>query len=259
MPDLSDYWPFVVCFGLLVAAGIGVPVPEELPTIGAGIWVASNPEFGPTRWLIVPVCFVGVLISDVLLYGLGRLWGPRLMDHAWVRRFLPPETRERTEANFHRYGTKILLMVRWVPAIRSPMFITAGIMRLPLGLFVLADGIAAVFGHSLLFGLAYWFGDQFQDLVLRAEHRVSSTVKPLLILTAILGVAGYFTVRFFRRPVVTGDPTDLPLIGEKVADKLGSPGFPDPRARRDEDGRNGERPHQHPPEQAREGASSGGS
>jgi membrane protein DedA with SNARE-associated domain len=234
VPDLSDLWPFLVAFTALVAAGIGVPVPEELPTIGAGIWVGTNPDVGPVRWLILPVCFVGVLISDVLLYSIGRLWGPRLLDLRWVARLVPPETRQRTEQNFQTYGVKILLFVRWFPGIRSPMFITAGVMRLPLYQFILADGIAAVFGHSLLFFLAYWFGDQFRELVVRAEHTVETTLKPLLVLTAIAGVGAYLVYHFWRKPVVTGDPKEVPLIG-KVADKLSSadiriPGFSEPPA-----------------------------
>jgi membrane protein DedA with SNARE-associated domain len=220
VPDLSQFWPIVAAFAALVAAGIGLPIPEELPTIGAGIWVGSNPEVGPLRWVILPVCFLGVLISDVLLYSIGRLWGPRLLEHKWVTRFMKPETRLQIERNFRHYGLKALLLVRWVPAIRSPMFITAGIMRFPLVHFVLADGIALVFGHSLLFFLAYWFGDQFRELVVQVEYRLATTVRAILILSVIGGVALYFALHFWRRPVVTGDPTDVPLIGEKVVDKL---------------------------------------
>src|SRR5579871_1348986 len=106
--DLNIFGPMLAAFTALVAAGIGIPVPEEVPTIGAGIWVGSNPELGPLRWLILPVCFVGVLISDVLLYSIGRLWGTRLLQHRWLARWLPTATRERTERNFQEYGTKIL-------------------------------------------------------------------------------------------------------------------------------------------------------
>jgi membrane protein DedA with SNARE-associated domain len=188
--------------------------------IGAGIWVASSPEVGPLRWLILPICFVGILISDVLLYGIGRLWGTRLLEHRWLARLMPPGKREQIESNFHRYGVSILLMVRWLPGIRSPMFITAGTMRLPLHRFVLADAIAAVIGHSLLFFLAYWFGDQFRELVMRAEKTVDSTIKPLLILGAIAAVTAYLLYHFWRRPVTTGDPAELPLVGERMAAKI---------------------------------------
>jgi membrane protein DedA with SNARE-associated domain len=209
-----------IAFISLVAAGIGAPIPEEIPVIGAGIWVASNPELGVLRWLILPVCFAGILISDVLLYGIGRMWGTRLLEHRWLARLMPPGRREQIESNFHHYGLRILLMVRWVPGIRSPMFVTAGTMRLPLHRFILADAIAAVAGHSLLFFLAYWGGDTVKTLAERAEAEVQHTIKPLIILAAIVIVTLYFLYHFWKRPVSTGDPKEIPIIGEKVAVKI---------------------------------------
>ncbi len=221
MPDLSALlWPMIIAFASLVAAGVGVPIPEEIPVIGAGIWVASNPELGILRWLILPVCFAGILISDTLLYGIGRIWGTRLLEHRWLARLMPPGRREQIEGNFHRYGLRILLMVRWLPGIRSPMFVTAGTMRLPLHRFIVADAIAAVAGHTLLFFLAYWFGDQVMELAKRAENEVQSKLRPLLILAALVAVAVYLLVHFWKRPVSTGDPQELPIIGPQMAAKI---------------------------------------
>jgi membrane protein DedA with SNARE-associated domain len=220
VPDVSNWWPLIVAFasafGLLVIAGFGLPIPEEGPVIAAGIWVANNPEFGPVRWLILPVCLVAISISDVILYGMGRWWGASLLKRRWMSRLLPPERREHIERNFHRYGLRILLLVRWVPGIRSPMFITAGIMRLPLYQFVIADGIAIAVGHTVIFGLAFWFGDQFGDLVKNVENTFDSMLRPILILALILAIAGYLLLHFWRRPVTEGDPQDVPLIGGPV-------------------------------------------
>jgi membrane protein DedA with SNARE-associated domain len=220
VPDVSNWWPLIVAFasafGLLVIAGFGLPVPEEGPVIAAGIWVANNTEFGVVRWLILPVCLIAIAISDVILYGIGRWWGSGLLKHGWMSRLLPPARREHIERNFHRYGLRILLLVRWLPGIRSPMFITAGIMRLPLYQFVIADGIAIIVGHSVIFGLAYWFGDQFGDLVKNAENTVDTMLRPILILVLILAIAGYLLLHFLRRPVTEGDPQEVPLIGGQV-------------------------------------------
>src|SRR2546427_817668 len=123
MHNVSDFWPFFTTFAALVAAGFGFPIPEEIPTVYAGVWVGSHPGFGPLRWLILPVCFVGVLISDVTLYGIGRLWGRRLLQYRWTQKLLPPKKWEEIRQNYDRYGVKVLLMVRWLPAIRSPMFV----------------------------------------------------------------------------------------------------------------------------------------
>jgi hypothetical protein len=133
---------------------------------------------------------------------------------------VPPDKPEKIEQNFQRSGVKILLLIRWLPGIRSPMFITAGVMRLPVIRFIIADGAAAVIGHSLLFFLAYWFGDSFRELLLRAEHTVDSLIKPLLILLALSAVAGYLLYHFLRHPVNTGAPDEVPLIVDKVASML---------------------------------------
>jgi membrane protein DedA with SNARE-associated domain len=224
--DFSDFWPFLTAFGMLVAAGFGAPIPEEIPTVLAGVWVGSNPHLGPLRWLILPVCILGVLISDVLLYTIGRLWGPRLKQYRWAQRLITPDTWKKIEANYERYGVKTLLLVRWLPAIRSPMFISAGVMRLSLPRFILADGIAAAFGHCALFFLAWWFGDQFQELIEGAEEKVDR-LKPLLILLGLAAIAGFLVYHFLRRPVSTADPHELPVIGDKVKSKIELPPMPD--------------------------------
>jgi membrane protein DedA with SNARE-associated domain len=209
-------WASVITFSLLVAAGIGFPIPEEFPIIGAGLWVAHNPHIGASRWLILPVCIAGVVISDGLLYGMGRYFGPRLLEWRVVKRLLTPQKRERIESNFHKNGVLTLLFARFLPAIRSPIFITAGIMRLSFVKFVIADGIYAIPGVSLLFFLSFWFGDSFRDYYMEKVHEL----RPLLILLAIAAVAGILAYHFFRKPVASGDPEELPLIGKQVAAKI---------------------------------------
>jgi len=217
----SIFWAFLLTLGALVAAGIGFPIPEELPIVGAGIWVGHNPELGPLRWLIWPLCIVGVVTSDGLLYGMGRFFGPRLLENRWMKRLVPPEKLDKIQENFHRYGVWTLLFARFLPAIRSPIFVTAGIMRLSLTRFLVADGIYAIPGVSGLFFLSWWFGDQFQALVERAETKVHK-VRPLIILLVIAAVGGFLLYHFLRKPVTTGDPGEIPLIGDKVAARMES-------------------------------------
>jgi SNARE associated Golgi protein len=127
-----------------------------------------------------------------------------------------PEKRQKIEDNFHRHGIQILLFARLLPGIRAPIFIMAGVMRLPLKRFVLADGIYAVPGVSLLFFLAFWFRGAFEDLVLAFEHRVDQA-RPILILLGLLAVAAYMLYKFLRKPVSDGDPEQVPVVGKMTA------------------------------------------
>jgi membrane protein DedA with SNARE-associated domain len=217
VPDFELIRDLLIAFGVFAGAGFGLPVPEELAIVGAGLWTASKAdEYPHYRWLMLPVCIVGVLTADVVLYCIGRFFGGRLVKSPWFGRIVPREKRESIEQNFDHYGVNILLFGRLLPGIRSPLFITAGIMRLPVRSFVLADGLGAVFGNGILFFLAFWFGDQFKELVGRVEGEVIRA-RPILILLAIIGVGIFFLIQFLRRPVPTGDPEDLPIIGHQVA------------------------------------------
>jgi membrane protein DedA with SNARE-associated domain len=245
-------------FAALVAAGLGFPIPEEIPIVAGGVLagqadhepfprreeviglLACDPQAGLPGavpwgaldqmqsarsqlrvrwWVMLPICILGVVLSDGLLYGIGRLFGARLLRSRWFARMLGPQKREKIQRNFHQYGVKILLFARLMPGIRAPIFITAGLMHLPLRRFLLADGIYAIPGVSLLFFLSYWFTTSFQDLVMWAEVRVVR-VGRLITLLLIAGVVVYLIYNFFRYPSPTGDPEELPIVGHQVASRL---------------------------------------
>jgi membrane protein DedA with SNARE-associated domain len=199
-----------------VATGLGLPLPEELPIILGGILAAS----GKVYWFIMlPVCIVAVVVGDSFLYGIGRLWGPRLLDTRWMKSIMSPERRKKVEDNFNKYGVKILLFARLLPGIRAPIFVMAGVMRVPLPRFVFADGIYAIPGVSLLFFLAYFFTQQFKDAFERF-HSFEETLRPILIMVALAAVIAYLIYYFLRHPVTTGDPHELPHLVEQMTSKI---------------------------------------
>jgi membrane protein DedA with SNARE-associated domain len=175
-------------------------------------------------WIMLPVCILGVVLSDILLYGVGRWFGDRLLQHRRLARILPPQRRRQTEENFHRYGASILVVGRLMPGIRAPLFLTAGSMRLPLARFLFADGLGAVVGNSLFFFLGYWLGDSVKTLIEHAEERL----KPILIIVAIGLLVAYLLWHFLRHPVPTGDPEEVPIIGPQVASHMECPDPPCP-------------------------------
>ncbi|CAN5357176.1 hypothetical protein BH10PLA2_BH10PLA2_34480 [soil metagenome] len=201
-----------------------LPFPANLP------WVAINesPNIVPPQpepkvrlhwYLMLPLCILGVIIGDGFLYGIGRIWGTRLLESRWVKRIIPEDKKVKIEGNFHRYGVWVLLFARLLPTIRSPIYIMAGVTRIPFSLFVLADGLYAVPGVSLLFFLGYWLGDQFKDMIESFERRVSAS-RPIIVLIGLAALIAYLVYHFFRHPVATGDPRlEVPVIGDKVAQR----------------------------------------
>jgi membrane protein DedA with SNARE-associated domain len=202
-------WGYLGIFLAIVATGVGFPMPEELPVVVGGLLAGSAHV---NTWLMLLACICGVIVGDSFLYGIGRLWGPRLLRYHWVKtKLLPPERLQKIEDNFQKYGVRILLFARLTPGIRAPIFFTAGLTRLPASQFLLADGIYAVPGVSLLFFLGYWLNESVFGLIRGAEH-----FKNILIIGVIGVIAVYILYRMLRRPVVTGSPKEMPKVVEQV-------------------------------------------
>ncbi|MFO0938043.1 MAG: DedA family protein [Gemmataceae bacterium] len=214
----------------IIATGFGFPIPEEIPVVTAGAMVGHDangtnpsefialgggamavepPPAGLLRWwIMLPVCIVAVVIGDGCLYGIGRLFGKRLLEFNWVKkRILPPEKRDKIEANFRKNGVMILLAARLTPGIRTPVFMMAGILRMPLTKFLLADGLYAVPGINILFWLAYFFTDWFIAAVHAAER-----YRPLVIVVVLAAIGGMILYRLLaNRRGVTGSPEEIPM------------------------------------------------
>lgn len=205
--------PYLGVFIGILATGLGFPMPEELPIITGGA-LATHGEV--RTWIMLPVCILGVIIGDSFLYFIGRFWGSKIVEMPFIRnRLLPPERFASIAANFQKHGVKILLFARLTPGIRAPIFLSAGILKLPVMYFLVADGIYAIPGVTLLFFLSYWFTDSILELVDQASY-----VKPIIVLVALAGVAIYVIYRFARKPMVTGNPSDMPPIVGPVTEKL---------------------------------------
>ncbi len=215
MEEFIQSWGYLGVFVGILATGLGFPMPEELPIVLGGA-LATHDEI--KVWLMLPICIVGVIIGDSFLYLIGRFWGVKLVQLPFIRnKLLPPDRFASISENFQKYGVKILLFARLTPGIRAPIFLTAGITKLPITHFLFADGIYAIPGVSILFFLGYWFTDSIIDIV-----RQSSMVKPIIILVVLVGVTVYLLYRFWRKPVITGNPTEMPPIVGPVTEKLES-------------------------------------
>jgi len=217
MLEHFNEYGYLGVFLALIAAGFGFPIPEELPVITAGILVGH--EDTTLKWYIMlPVVMAGVVIGDGILYAIGRLWGHKLLDLKWVQRnFVPPEKRAEIEHNFARRGIMVLLGARLLPGIRTPIFIVAGSMRVPVARFLLADLIYAIPLVNLLFWLSYMLTDQMVELFNRINE-----YRTLVVVAILSGVAGALIQKYLlSRHVSTGEPMHVPKIISKPAGAIG--------------------------------------
>jgi membrane protein DedA with SNARE-associated domain len=187
-----EHFTYLGIFLALFGAGLGVPVPEEVPVVAAGVLAH---EAVVRWWIALPVCLLGVLTGDVVLYWIGRHWGERILEWSAVRRVLTPAREEQFLAGYRRHGVKIVFTARHLMGVRAAAFLTAGIARVPFGRFLAVDAAAAMIGVPAAFGLAFLFTDQVQR-IMHEVHRAERW----LALYALLALAAWLIYLAWRKP-----------------------------------------------------------
>lgn len=162
MLDLTSHVTYLGIIGILVVTGTGIPIPEELPVVLAGIASASG-QMNP--WLAFGSCLLGSLLGDLVMYSIGYHFGHSVLrDHPWFSRFIKPEREKRIEDMINNHGLKVFFVARFLVGLRSPVFLTTGILRVPLRRFLFVDALSATCVISLFFLLAYYFAEQITGL-----------------------------------------------------------------------------------------------
>ena len=192
--EFVDNYTYLGVFVVLLLGSLGVPIPEEMPIIAAAV---LSHEGIVRWWLALPICLLGVLSGDIVLYWVGRRWGEQVLAWRLIRLVLSPARAQWLNAAYRRHALKTVVTARHIMGLRAAAFLTAGSAGVPFWKFLLADAGAALLGVPLAFGLAYFFTDQIKAImadVHRAERWLG--LAGLLALATMLGVGVW---RWHRR------------------------------------------------------------
>jgi len=190
LQEYVDNFTYLGIFAVLLLGSLGVPIPEEMPIIAAAL---LSHEHVVRWWLALPICLLGVLSGDMVLYWVGRHCGERVLNWRLARLVLSPAREQWLKAAYRRHALKTVVTARHVMGLRAAAFLTAGSAGVPFWKFVVADAGAALFGVPLAFGLAYFFTDQIKA-IMADVHRAERW----LGLAGVLALAAMLVVWVWR-------------------------------------------------------------
>lgn len=154
---------YCAVFIALLLCGAGAPLPEDITLVAGG--VISGLGYGNVH-VMFAVSMVGVLVGDVGMFLLGRHYGARILQWRLVARLLTPERYARVQEKFARYGNRLTFFARFLPGMRTAVFITAGTtQRVSLSRFLLLDGSAALISVPFWVYLGYFGANEHDWLV----------------------------------------------------------------------------------------------
>ncbi len=125
----------------------GAFISEDLTCIAAGLLI----RYDQLNWLVGTFsCFLGIFVSDLGLWLVGRVLGRRVLGWSWLNRHLPAERLQSFEQWFMRHGRAPVIAARFLPGMRLPLYVAAGLLRQRLGQFALWTFLAALVWTPLL-------------------------------------------------------------------------------------------------------------
>lgn len=188
----------------LVLTGCGMPIPEEVAIVLAGVLSAEG-HLVPS--IALAACLVGAVLGDSIMYGIGYRWGNQLLRvNPRLGQLLEGENHKHFQQEIDRHGLKVMMLSRFMVGVRGPVYVAAGAVRMPYRKFLLCDVICATVTVGFFFALSYQFGDEVMDWIRNVEWTLTALVALALVLAG-----GYL---YFRH-------------GQVVSRMFFGPGMPD--------------------------------
>jgi membrane-associated protein len=196
-------WFYVVLFAI-VFCETGLVVTPFLPgdsllfAVGA---LAASPQTTLSLPLLLLLLCVAAVLGDAVNYSIGYRVGPAIFKSEGSRLFNKKHL-ERTQSFYEKYGSKTIVLARFIPIIRTFAPFVAGIGQMQyrrFALFNVTGGIAWV----LIFLLAgYRFGRT--EVVMRNFHLVLVAIVILSVMPPVIE----YLLSLRRRPEAT--PAGVP-------------------------------------------------
>lgn len=191
LSGLSGPLAYATIVGILFICGLGVPIPEDITLLAAGL-LAAHGSISLNGALLAG--FVGVMLGDALLFFMGRKFGKKVFALPGLRNLFTDVRIAAAEAKIRRNGPFICFVARFLPGLRSPIFAMSGALGVRPVTFFLLDGFAALISVPVWVVLGYWFGNNLDDALAKAKHIQSYLFGGLGVL-----IVGYIIYRFLKK------------------------------------------------------------
>ena len=192
--QLEGWEAYSAIVGLLLICGLGVPLPEDITLAAAGILSALGSISVAGA---IAAGFFGVMAGDAFLYVVGRIYGRRAFKLPLIRVIMTPRRIALAERKLMRNSKFICFTARFLPGLRSPIFLMAGIMGVRPVVFYGLDGLAALISVPLWVFIGHFVGENIETATKLVEKVQLSLLG--VVVAMIIAYVGIKRVRKVRR------------------------------------------------------------
>ena len=135
---------------------LGFFLPGDSLLFAVGLLVAQD-KIGYPLWFACLVLFVAAVLGNACGYGIGARYGPGVFDRERSRLF-KREHVEKTHRFFERYGSRAIVLARFVPLVRTFITVMAGVGTMSFRKFMIYSAVGGVLWAAGVTALGYYLG-----------------------------------------------------------------------------------------------------
>jgi membrane protein DedA with SNARE-associated domain len=139
-------------FGVIMLAGVGLPISEEILIVPAGFLIERGVL---PLWWTVAAAWTGVVLADLIWMLLVRRFAHRLLSIHFFRRMFHPRRLLEIKYLLDKWGAGVIIMGRILPAARTPVITAAGLAHMPIGKFMLGECVGAAKSVAWQLGMGW--------------------------------------------------------------------------------------------------------
>lgn len=190
---------YTAVFIALMICGAGLPLPEDITLVAGG--VIAGLGYANVHVMCAMTLF-GVLLGDSAIFLLGHYYGARMLTWRPIARVMTPSRYVAVQEKFDRYGNRLLFAARFLPGMRTTIYVTAGAThRVSFPRFLLIDTMAAMISVPVWVYLGYFGANNHAWLVMWIRRGQGSLWAAAGLLLALLLLLWW---RRSRKPSVHG-------------------------------------------------------
>jgi membrane protein DedA with SNARE-associated domain len=158
---------------IYLVLGFAAALENLIPPIPADVVVLFGGLLAGRGAASVGGVFLAVWLSNVggalLVYALGRRFGPGFFGGRWGQLLLRPRQVERLNDVYRRYGFGVILISRFLPMFRAVVPVFAGVARLGLWRTAIPMALASAAWYGAIVYLGAIAGRNFEAIVAQLE------------------------------------------------------------------------------------------
>ena len=152
-------------------------VSEDAACIGAGALATSGEiSFG----FAISACFLGIVVGDLGLYAIGRIFGRRILEFRLMKRMVSENSLSKASDWLTKRGASAVFLSRFITGLRLPTYLAAGALKTDFRKFAFYFVIAAAIWTPLLVGSVRLAG------TIRGESLIPIAIGVFILIRVVL-------------------------------------------------------------------------